>query len=202
VNFEVGHDSWTFKEGALGCISCKAQNTYSCRFSTTVRRQIASRGKRLQGVPSALFQAEAFRGWTFDSMPLHPHRQFVKGKSVNVLESCRLPDASKTQNSARLPGWTLEPSFIASDPGRFKPVGSVQLGDGLRQIVAHGSLCQSQKPGQVSGSFTVARAAQDQTFSDGERVFFRAPYLRGQFGIHNAGPAADSPDRVGEFLRR
>jgi hypothetical protein len=55
--------------------------------------------------------------------------------------------------------------------------------------------------GQFSGSFTVARAAQDQTFSIGEWVFFRAPYLRGQLGIHDASLATDSPDRVGEFFR-
>jgi protein-S-isoprenylcysteine O-methyltransferase Ste14 len=30
---------------------------------------------------------------------------------------------------------------------------------------------------QFSGSFTVASSAQDQTFSIGERVFFRAPSL-------------------------
>jgi hypothetical protein len=53
----------------------------------------------------------------------------------------------------------------------------VQLGDGLGEIVAYSPLCQSQRVRQFSGSFTVASSAQDQTFSIGERVFFRAPSL-------------------------
>jgi hypothetical protein len=76
----------------------------------------------------------------------------------------------------------------------------VQLGDGLGEIVAYGPLCQSQRVRQFSGSFTVASAAQDQSFSIRERVFFRAPYLRGQLGIDDASPATDPPDRVGEFF--
>src|SRR5271170_5101871 len=72
-----------------------------------------------------------------------------------------------------------QPAPIASNPGSFNPVGSAQLGDGFGEIVAYGTLCQSQRTRQFSGSLTVASAAQDQTFSIGERVFFRAPYLRG-----------------------
>jgi hypothetical protein len=94
-----------------------------------------------------------------------------------------------------------KPSFIASNSGCFNPVGSVQLGDGLGEIVAYSPLCQSQRTRQFSGSFTVARAAQDQTLSIGERVFFRAPYLRGELGVHDASPATDFPDCVGEFFR-
>src|ERR1700761_1474370 len=95
---------------------------------------------------------------------------------------------------------TSQPAPIASNPGRFCPVGSAQLGDGFGEVVAYGSFCQSQRTRQFSGSLTVACAAQDQTLSIGERVFFRAPYLRGQLGIHDASATTDSPDRSGEFF--
>ena len=44
-------------------------------------------------------------------------------------------------NRERIDPRTSKPSFVASNPGRFDPVGSVQLGDGFGEIVAYGPLC-------------------------------------------------------------
>src|SRR5580658_7020759 len=96
---------------------------------------------------------------------------------------------------------TSKPSFIAGNPSCFNPVGSVQLGDGLGEIVTYSPLCQSQRTRQFSSRFPVARAAQNQTFSIGERVLFRAPYLRGKLGIHDTSPATNCSDCVSKFFR-
>ena len=94
-----------------------------------------------------------------------------------------------------------KPSFIAGNPGRFNPVGSVQLGDGLGEIVAYGPLCQSQRTRQFSGSFTVASAAQDQTLSIGEGVFFRAPYLGGPSRLYE-GSRTMIQGAIDELVKR
>jgi hypothetical protein len=50
---------------------------------------------------------------------------------------------------------TSKSSFIASNPGRFNAVGSMQLGDGLGEIVSYSPLCQSKRTGEFGGGFAV-----------------------------------------------
>ena len=89
--------------------------------------------------------------------------------------------------------------MVRRDPDRLGPGTGAGLADGGRQVVAHRSLGQVLRRGDVGHGAAVPGSEQHLMLASGQRTVTHGKRLGRQRGVDHAQPGMDARDRIGEL---